>query len=184
MPCASLYSCCSLRRREVSLIAACIESVILSAYIITWPSLLRAALPTVWIREVSERKNPSLSASKIATSVISGISSPSRSRLMPTSTSNTSRRRSLKISARSSVSISECRYLTRMPTSCIYAVRSSAIRLVSVVISTLFFFAVSLFTSEIRSSICPCTGRTSIFGSNSPVGRIICSTRSSSCSFS
>ena len=49
-----------------------------------------------------------LSASKIATSVISGISKPSRRRLIPTRTSKTSRRKSRIISARSIVSISEC----------------------------------------------------------------------------
>ena len=38
-----------------------------------------------------------------------GGRSPSRSRLMPTSTSNTPRRRSRRISTRSSVSMSECR---------------------------------------------------------------------------
>jgi hypothetical protein len=54
---------------------------------ITRPSALRAARPMVWISEVSERRNPSLSASRIATSPHSGMSSPSRSRLMPTSTS-------------------------------------------------------------------------------------------------
>ena len=42
----------------------------------------------VWISEEAERKKPSLSASRIATSATSGRSSPSRSRLMPTSTSN------------------------------------------------------------------------------------------------
>ena len=55
------------------------------------------------------------SASRIATSVISGISSPSRRRLIPTSTSNTSSRISRMISARSRVSISEWRYRTRIP---------------------------------------------------------------------
>ena len=115
--CSSLYSCWILRRRSVSSIALRMESVILSAYMMTCPSLLRAARPIVWIRDVSERKNPSLSASRIATSVISGISRPSRSRLIPTRTSNTSRRRSRIISARSRVSISECRYFTRIPSS-------------------------------------------------------------------
>ena len=43
--------------------------------------------PIVCTSEVSERKNPSLSASKIATSVISGISRPSLNRLIPTNTS-------------------------------------------------------------------------------------------------
>ena len=60
----------------------------LSAYMITLPSTLRAARPIVWISDVSERRKPSLSASRMATSATSGISSPSRSRLMPTSTSN------------------------------------------------------------------------------------------------
>ena len=55
---------------------------------ITWPSTLRAARPIVWISDVSERRKPSLSASRIATSETSGRSRPSRSRLMPTSTSN------------------------------------------------------------------------------------------------
>ena len=34
-------------------IARCIESVTLSAYMITWPSTLRAARPIVWISDVS-----------------------------------------------------------------------------------------------------------------------------------
>ena len=41
----------------------------------------------VWISEVPERRKPSLSASRIDTSDTSGRSRPSRSRLMPTSTS-------------------------------------------------------------------------------------------------
>lgn len=46
-----------------------------------------AVLPMVWTSEVSLLRNPSLSASSIATSDTSGRSSPSRSRLMPTSMS-------------------------------------------------------------------------------------------------
>ena len=65
--------------------------------------------PIVWINEVSDRKNPSLSASRIATSPHSGISSPSRSKLIPTSTSNSPKRKSRIISTRSTVSISECK---------------------------------------------------------------------------
>ncbi len=68
--------------------AYCIESVTLSAYMCTSPDTLRAARPMVWISEVPERRKPSLSASRIATSDTSGRSRPSRSRLMPTSTSN------------------------------------------------------------------------------------------------
>ena len=52
------------------------------------PLMCRAARPMVWISERPERRKPSLSASRIATSDTSGMSSPSRSRLMPTSTSN------------------------------------------------------------------------------------------------
>ena len=40
--------------------------------------MLRAARPIVWISEVSERRKPSLSASRMATSAHSGMSRPSR----------------------------------------------------------------------------------------------------------
>mgnify|MGYP002087539725 CR=1 FL=1 len=68
--------------------------------------------PIVCISEVSVLKNPSLSASRIATSDTSGISSPSRKRLIPTRTSNSPKRKSRIISIRSIVSISRCIYLT------------------------------------------------------------------------
>ena len=45
------------------------------------PSEFRAARPIVWISERSERRNPSLSASSIATSETSGRSSPSRKKV-------------------------------------------------------------------------------------------------------
>ncbi len=72
----------------------------LSAYMMTCPSThyvlhVRSSESVMFL----ERRNPSLSASRIATSVISGISRPSRRRLIPTSTSNTSRRISRMISA-------------------------------------------------------------------------------------
>ena len=79
-----------------------------SAYMCTWPETLRAARPMVWIR-VPERRKPSLSASRIDTSDTSGRSRPSRSRLMPTSTSYSPRRSSRSSSMRRSVSTSECR---------------------------------------------------------------------------
>ena len=41
--------------------------MILSAYKIAFPFKLRAALPTVCVNDLAERKNPSLSASNIAT---------------------------------------------------------------------------------------------------------------------
>ena len=117
IPCSSLYFIWISRLRSVSSMAFRIDSVTVSAYIITWPCAFRAARPIVWIREVSERRNPSLSASRIATNVISGISRPSLKRLIPTSTSNTSRRISRIISERSRVSTSEWRYFTLIPTS-------------------------------------------------------------------
>ena len=61
------------------------------------------------ISEVSLRRKPSVSASRMATRAISGMSRPSRRRLMPTSTSNSSRRMARMICARSRVSMSECR---------------------------------------------------------------------------
>ena len=54
-----------------------------SAYMITCPATFRAARPLVWMSERSERRNPSLSASRIATRETSGMSSPSRRRLTP-----------------------------------------------------------------------------------------------------
>ena len=112
IPCSSLYFCCISRRLLVSSRAYFIEPVIVSAYMMTCPSTFRAALPMVWMSDVSDLRKPSLSASSIATRVISGMSSPSLRRLIPTSTSNTPRRRSLTISTLSMVSISECRYFT------------------------------------------------------------------------
>ena len=66
-----------------------------------------AARPIVCISEVSDRRNPSLSASKIATRETSGKSNPSLKRLIPTNTSKFPSLKSLKISDRSTVSISE-----------------------------------------------------------------------------
>ncbi|CDA78972.1 uncharacterized protein BN558_02380 [Clostridium sp. CAG:242] len=117
-----------------------------------------------------------MSASRIATSETSGISRPSRSRLMPTRTSNSPRRRSRIISIRSIVSISWCMYRTLTPMFSKYPVRSSAIFLVRVVTSTRSPFSTRVLISDSRSSICPSTGRTSISGSTNPVGRMTCST--------
>ena len=71
--------------------------------------MCRAARPMVWISEVVERRNPSLSASRMATRETSGRSSPSRSRLMPISASNSPARSARRILTRSRVSTSECR---------------------------------------------------------------------------
>ena len=108
MPCALLYESCFFRLRSVSVMAARIEGVTVSAYIITRPSAFLAARPIVWIRLVSLLRKPSLSASSIATSETSGRSRPSLSRFMPTSTSNSPRRRSRIISMRSMAPISWC----------------------------------------------------------------------------
>jgi len=110
--CVSLYSCCVVLLLSVSSMAVFIDLVILSAYIITLPSRFLADLPIVWINAVSERKNPSLSASSIATKDTSGISSPSLNRLIPTNTSNSPKRSPLIISILSIVFISECKYFT------------------------------------------------------------------------
>ena len=52
---------------------------------ITSPPVFRAARPIIWMSDQAERRNPSLSASRMATSVTSGRSIPSRRRLIPTS---------------------------------------------------------------------------------------------------
>ena len=73
---------------------AFMESVTLSAYISTCRRRCAPPGRSSGSSEVSERRNPSLSASRIATSETSGRSRPSRSRLMPTRTSNSPSRRS------------------------------------------------------------------------------------------
>ena len=60
------------RRYWVSLMVSCIERVIVSAYMMTLPFRLRAARPEVCISERVERRNPSLSASRMATRETSG----------------------------------------------------------------------------------------------------------------
>ena len=101
MPWALLKASCFSRRRSVSSMARRMEGVMVSAYITTMPSAFRAARPMVWMREVSDRRKPSLSASRMATRETSGRSRPSRSRLIPTSTSKVPSRRSRMISTRS-----------------------------------------------------------------------------------
>jgi hypothetical protein len=109
MPWAALYSCWMARRRFVSPVAAFMDSVVWSAYRIALPSTLRAARPIVCISDPEERRKPSLSASRIATRETSGRSRPSRSRLIPTRTSNSPLRRSRRMRTLSRVSMSECR---------------------------------------------------------------------------
>src|SRR5205085_731057 len=78
MPCSALWASWMALRRSVSSIAFCIAVECLSAYMSTLPWTLRAARPIVWISEVSPRRKPSLSASRIAPSETSGRSRPSR----------------------------------------------------------------------------------------------------------
>ncbi len=56
MPCSRLCAIWRSRRRLVSPIARAIDSVIVSAYITTLPSTLRAARPIVWISDVPLRR--------------------------------------------------------------------------------------------------------------------------------
>ena len=104
------------------------------------------------------------------------MSSPSRKRLIPTSTSKTPARKSRIISTRSTVSTSECKYRTLTWCSSRYCVSSSAIFLVSVVIKTRSCFLTRSRISSSTSSTCVVAGRTSNSGSTKPVGRTTCST--------
>ena len=150
--CSLLYASWIFLLLLVSLIAFSIEGVSSSAYIITFPSVFLAARPIVCIKERSERKKPSLSASSMATNETSGISNPSLKRLIPTNTSNLPKRKSLIISILSRAFISECIYLTFISNPSKYEVKSSAIFLVSVVTKTLSFFSVLSRICSIKSS--------------------------------
>ena len=88
-----------------------IEPVILSAYRIASPFICRAARPTVCIKERSERRKPSLSASNYCNQRHLGKVQPLSQEVYPISTSNSPIRGPLIISTRSSVAMSECRYL-------------------------------------------------------------------------
>ena len=74
--------------------------------------------------EKAMREAAKMLESRIATKETSGRSRPSRSRLMPTSTSKVPRRKSRIISMRSMVSMSWCIYRTFIPAFC----RSRTIR--------------------------------------------------------
>ena len=176
MPCSWLYCICFSRRRFVSSMVFCMESVMLSAYMMARPLTLRAARPIVWVRLRCERRKPSLSASRMATSETSGRSRPSRRRLTPTSTSYLPLRRLSMIWTRSRVSTSECMYAVLMSWCRRYSLSSSAIRFVSVVTSTRSWRSMRCCISSIRSSIWLFEGRTSMRGSRRPVGRMSCST--------
>ena len=80
----------------------------MSAYITTLPRMLRAALPIVWISDVSPRRKPSLSASRIATSDTSGVQALAQ-QVDAHQHVELAEAQLLMIWMRSSVSISECR---------------------------------------------------------------------------
>ena len=142
----------------------------------TKPFAFLAARPAVCVSDLSFLKNPSLSASRIATNETSGRSRPSLSRFTPTRTSKSPNRKSRNISTRSIVSTSEWIYLQRILNFSKYLLNSSAIRFVSVVTNTRSPTFTRSATSSIRSSIWLRLGRTSMGGSNKPVGLTICST--------
>ena len=56
IPCSMLKRPWISRRRSVSRRASAIDSVTLSAYMMTSPFTLRAARPEVWMSEVDERR--------------------------------------------------------------------------------------------------------------------------------
>jgi len=178
IPCSWLYASCLALRRLVSSKVFFMASVISSAYKTTLPSTFLAALPDIWIKERAERRNPVLSASKIATRETSGKSRPSRNKLTPTITSNSPNLRLLIIWARSMESISLCKYLLFIPAFCRYWLRSSLILLVSVITRTFWFFATLSLIWLMRSSTWFLIGLISISGSSKPVGLITCSTTS------
>ena len=72
-----------------------------------------AALPAVCVRALPERRNPSLSASSVATSDTGGMSRPSRSKLTPTKTSNLPSLKSQLFQPLERIHIRECSELYR-----------------------------------------------------------------------
>jgi hypothetical protein len=82
------------------------ESVTVSQKRTHSPLMCRAARPAVWMRAVSLRRKPSLSASRMQTRETSGRSSPSRRRLIPTTISTSAARSRRRISTRSTASMS------------------------------------------------------------------------------
>ena len=131
----------------------CILSVTLSAYMMALPFTFLAARPTVCVKLLLLLKNPSLSASTMATRLTSGRSKPSRRRFTPISTSNSPFLKSCMISTRSKVSTSLWMYLQRTPILVRYLVNSSAIRLVSVVTKTRSSNSSRFLISSTKSSI-------------------------------
>ena len=177
MPCSALYASCRARRRVVSAIALRMDAVSTSAYMITRPFTWRAARPDVWISEPAERRNPSLSASRMATRDTSGRSSPSRSRLMPTRTSNTPRpqvAQDLDPLERLDVRVQVADADAELVVGTRSDPRPSAS--VSVVTSTRSRRATRARISPSRSSTCPRTGPHLDRRIRQPGRRMICST--------
>ena len=99
------------------------------------------------------------------------MSNPSRSRLIPTTTSMWPIRKALRISVRSMVSISEWRWCDRTPIRLRYSATSSANLIVKTVTRQRSPFSIRRLISESKSATWPSVGRTSMFGSSNPVGR-------------
>ena len=141
------------------------------------PWRLRAARPDVWMSEVSLRRKPSLSASRIATTATSGRSRPSRSRLMPIRQSKTPRRKSarmfdslerLDVGVEVPAAHADLREVVRQLFGHPLGQRRDEDALVA--------RRPRSRTTPSRSSTWPLTGRISITGSSRPVGRMTCST--------
>ena len=91
------------------------ESVILSAYIITWPCVFLAARPMVWMSDVSERRKPLLVRVKYGHKGDLRNIQALAQKVDSHKDIKTFIRRSRTISVRSSVSISEWRYFAWIP---------------------------------------------------------------------
>ena len=112
---SSLNLICLFLRLLFSFIASFMLSVIVSAYNTTLPLTFLAALPIICISDLVSLRNPSLSASNIATKLTSGKSNPSLNKLIPIKISISPILNSFRISTLSNVSISECMYLALYP---------------------------------------------------------------------
>ena len=129
----------------------------------------------VWIRLRPLRRKPSLSASKMATRDTSGMSKPSRSRLMPPARQTPQPQIPDNLHALHGVNV-----VVHVPHP-----DAVALQIAREILGHFFRqgghqdrspFSTRRLISEIKSSICPSVGLTVILGSKSPVGRMTCST--------
>ena len=155
-----------------------IESVMVSAYMMTRPLTLRAARPMVWISDVSERRKPSLSASRMATKRHLGQVQP-----FPQ-----------QVDADEDVELAQAQVPQNLHPlqrcRCRSAGSAPCMPMSRQVVGQILGHPLrerrhqhplapgddAARISSIKSSIWPSTGRTTTSGSTSPVGRMICST--------